>query len=356
MKCLDLAPRNAAALRHLAYVFYSRHEFAPAASYARKAIEIDPADAASYGVLGDALLEVGQYLEAQAAYSSMIELDQSLYSYSRLAGLKTVRGDTAGSRDDLKRALAAGKSLDQPAESIAWAEWQLASDHFATGNLVEAEGYYKQALNTYPNYYRALAGLAQVRAAQQRYDEAIELYGKAIAVLPMPEYLTALGDIHSIRGESQKAKQQYELVEYIGRLNALNQSLYNRELAYFYADHGIKAEEALELAHRELDYRKDIYAYDLLAWSLHKNNRNEEAADAIEKALRLGTRDAKLFFHAGLIYRALGAREKAAEFLSRALAVNPHFHPIFADSARRTLEQLEREVEQARGTSARKGG
>ena len=69
-KSLDIAPQNAGALRHLAYVFYSRHEFAPAAVYARKAVEMNPEDGDSYGVLGDALLEVGQYAEAQAAYSS----------------------------------------------------------------------------------------------------------------------------------------------------------------------------------------------------------------------------------------------------------------------------------------------
>ncbi|MGH7931018.1 MAG: tetratricopeptide repeat protein [Candidatus Binatia bacterium] len=354
-KSLAIMPQNGGALRHLAYVFYSRHEFALAAAYARKAVEINPADADSYGVLGDALLEVGQYAEAQAAYSTMIELDESLYSYSRLAGLKSMRGDAAGAINDLKRAMAAGKALTQPAESIAWAEWQLGSDYFAIGNLQEAENYYQQSLKTYPNYYRSLAGMAQVRAAQKRYDDAIELYRKAMAILPMPEYAAALGDIYSKIEQPEKTRQQYELVEYIGKLSDVRDGrerplLYNREMAYFYADHDIKVSAALDLARRELDYRKDVYAYDLLAWSLHKNNKNEEARDAIEKALRLGTKDAKLFYHAGMIYRALGAKEKAAEFLSRAIHTNPHFHPIFADSAGRTLKQLESEIQQARAT------
>jgi tetratricopeptide (TPR) repeat protein len=352
-KSLQIAPRNGAALRHLAYVFYSRHEFAPAAAHARKAVEINPADADSYGVLGDALLEVGQYAEAQSAYNAMIELDASLYSYSRLAGLKSMRGDSAGAINDLKRAIATGKALIQPAESIAWAEWQLGSEYLAIGKLAEAETYYQQSLKTYANYYRALAGMAHLRAAQNRYEDAIELYRRAMAIVPMPEYAAALGDLYSKIEQPAKSRQQYELVEYIAKLNNPGASrdrplLYDRELAYFYADHDIKLTEALELARRELDYRKDVYAYDLLAWSLHKNNKDEEAREAIEKALRLGTRDARLFYHAGMIYRALGAKEKAADFLSRAVRTNPRFHPIFADSAAQTLKQLKSEIEQAR--------
>ena len=54
-----------------------------------------------------------------------MQLEQSLYSYSRLAGLKSTRGDSAGAIADLERAAALGKAAKQPSEGIAWAEWQL---------------------------------------------------------------------------------------------------------------------------------------------------------------------------------------------------------------------------------------
>ena len=108
-------------MRHLAYVFYSRHEFEPAAVHARKAIEMDSTDGDSYGILGDALMETGEYREAEEAYGKMMQLEESLYSYSRRAGFKSVRGDSGGAMADLERAVAAGKAAKQPAESIAWA-------------------------------------------------------------------------------------------------------------------------------------------------------------------------------------------------------------------------------------------
>ena len=345
-KSLEINPNNAGAMRHLAYVFYSRHEFEPAAVHASKAIEMDSTDGDSYGILGDALMETGEYEKAENAYQKMMQLEESLYSYARRAGLKSVRGDSGGAMADLERAVAAGKTAKQPAESIAWAEWQLGNDHFTLGKLEKAEAFYHQSLATYPNYYRASAGMAQVRAAQKRYDDAIDLYRKAIAILPMPEYIAALGDVYSKIGKSDEARKQYELVEYIGKLNALNKALYNRELAYFYADHDIKLQQGLELAQRELDYRRDIYAYDVVAWNLFKNGKFEEAREAVSKALKLGTQDAKLHYHAGMIYQRLGEKEKAREHLSRALTINPHFHIFFADNATRALEELGNSEEQ----------
>src|SRR5215831_1710410 len=340
-KSLEIAPQNAGAKRHLAYVFYSRHEFEPAALYARKAIEIEAGDGDSYGILGDALLEVGKYDEARDTYQKMMQLEDSLYSRSRLAGLQSIHGDSTGSIAELEKAIAAGKATQQPAESVAWAQWQLGTDFLSLGDLAKAEAYYRQSLQSYPNYYRAQAGMAQVRGAQKRYDEAIDHYQKAIAVLPMPDYVAALGDLYGKIGKPAQARQQYELVEYIGRLNAINQVLYNRELAYFYADHDIKLQQGLELAQRELDYRRDIYAYDVVAWNLYKNGKFEEAREAVRQALKLSTQDAKLHYHAGMIYQRLGEKEKAKEHLHRALSINPYFHIFFSDTAKRTLVELE---------------
>ncbi len=340
-KSMAIAPGNAGAVRHLAFVHSSRHAFEQAVTRAARALELDPIDGDASGVLGDALLELGKYDEAEAAYTRMMKAKRDLASYSRRSGLKNLRGDADGSMADLGRAIDAGLADGQPRESIAWARWQLGADYFAVGDLTAAEARYLEALETYPGYYRALASLAQVRAAQQRHPEAVDLYRKALGVIPFPDYAAALGDLYAKLGRPAEAKQQYELVEYIGRVSALNRVLYNRELVYFYADHGIKPAEALELARREIEVRKDIYGHDALAWAIHANGKVADAVGPMMEALRLGTRDAKLFFHAGMIFYWLGDTDKATQYLERALATNPHFHVLQADLARATVKDLQ---------------
>ncbi len=179
-----------------------------------------------------------------------------------------------------------------------------------------------------------------MRVAQGRLDEAAELYGKALAVTPLPEYAVALGDLYTAMGRAADAKRLYDLVEYIGQLNAVNKVIYNRELAYFYADHEMKLDVALALARAEYEVRRDVYGHDVLAWTLYRSGRWQESLAPMEEALKLGTRDAKLFFHAGMIHRAAGNTVLAREYLARALATNPHFHVLHAAVAARALDEL----------------
>jgi tetratricopeptide (TPR) repeat protein len=339
-KSIDLGFDQAAAWRRLAYVALSRHQFEEARARAAQALARDPDDHDALGILGDAYLELGRYEEADQAYQRMMGLDASLGAYGRRSGLRALRGDTAGSIADLQRAVAVGQAAGAPRESVAWAQWQLGVELFNAGDLGRAEASQAAALATLPGYHRALGGLAQVRAAQGRGAEAMDLYRKALAALPAPEHAVALGDLLTSLGRQEEARKQYALVEQIARLSRANEALYNRELAYFYLDHDLKVEEALALARREIEVRRDVYGWDVLAWALLKNGRAQEAHDAMTEALRLGTRDPRLFFHAGMIHAKLGDAPRARDFLARALALNPHFHVLHASLAARTLEAL----------------
>jgi tetratricopeptide (TPR) repeat protein len=337
---LKLEPELGPARRHLAYVLYSLHDFAGAALESRRAIALDPRDSNSYGVLGDTQLETGQYDAAAKTYAQMTAISDDLYSYSRRSGLETIRSDNSAAVADLKRAVADGIRSGEPAEGIAWAQTRLAEDYFLLGELDEAAAQDQAALATYPGYYRALASLGQVRAAQGKLDEAASLYRGAIAVIPLPEYAAALSDVYAKMGRQQDALRQRELVEFIARLNAINCVLYNRVLVDYYADHDLEHQQAIDLAEREFRVRQDIYGHDALAWALYRGGKAAQALPHITAALRFQTTDARLYFHAGMIYLALGRNDRARASLARALAINPHFQPILDDVAAREYATL----------------
>jgi tetratricopeptide (TPR) repeat protein len=118
---------------------------------------------------------------------------------------------------------------------------------------------------------------------------------------------------------------------------------YHRAWSLFLLDHDRRIPEVLANVRKEIETRKDIYGYDLLAWALHKSGRDREARLAMNEARRLGTRDAMLFYHAGMIERSLGETQRARYFLREALSVNPRFHPTHPREIRAVLDSLDRE-------------
>ncbi len=73
----------------------------------------------------------------------------------------------------------------------------------------------------------------------------------------------------------------------------------------------------------------------------------------MENALRPGTRDALLFFHAGMIAGKLGQAGLAKERLQMALSINPQFHVMYAGVAAQHLKDLDKTA--ALATALRSG-
>jgi tetratricopeptide (TPR) repeat protein len=336
---LQLQPGSVAGLRTLAWVQTDKHEFREALATAERLHSQLPNDSLVYGLVGDAAVELGDYDRATEAFQKMLDLRPGQASYSRAAYLRELHGDLPGAAELMTLAVRSGNTSDP--EPLAWCLVQLGNMDFNQGRLNEAEAVYQSARAVFPQYYQALVALGRVRGAQQRYAEAITLYQQAAAIIPAPDMIAALGDLLALVGKADDAEKQYALVEYIEHVNETNQVAYNRQLALFYADHDRKLDEAITLAEAELDRRHDIYTYDTLAWVYYKNGRYADAWKAMEQALHLGTRDALLFFHAGMIAYGLGKRGQARDYLHQALMLNPHFHLIQSEVAKRMLTELE---------------
>jgi tetratricopeptide (TPR) repeat protein len=316
----------------LASLAVSRHRFAAALRLARAALERNPENATAHGALGDALLNLGRYRRAFAAFDRMAELSPSVASYSRVAHARELLGRPAAARAALRLAL----SLDAAVlEHRAAALVQLGHVNFGTGALERAARAYAKALAARPEHVHAQAGLARVAAARGDHRRAAALLGRVVARLPLPQYAIWHGDVLRAAGRTREARRAYALVRASQRLQRAGGVRTDLQAALFDLDHGRRVRSALAVARAEYARAPSIDAADTLAWALERNGRCREAVTYSRRALRLGTHDALKLFHRGMIERCVGNRSRASEWFARALAANPHFSLLWSPVARR---------------------
>ncbi|HYI16003.1 MAG TPA: tetratricopeptide repeat protein, partial [Thermomicrobiales bacterium] len=265
-----------------------------------------------------------------------------LASYTRVAYLRELHGDPEGAAEALLLALDTVPGWTEPG---GWTRVQLGNLYLNAGDLDAAEREYEQTLALLPGYAPATAGLGRIAAARGDIPVAIELLGDAAQRVPLPEYVIALGDVYAASGNRQAAGDQYALVQVMTQLQTANGVNSDLELALFAADHpefanGLNAEGVVEQARAALAVRPGIYGHDTLAWALYRAGDADTAWDEIQQALRLGTRDALLHYHAGMIANARGDTDAARTYLETALAINPHFSILHAAEARETLAAI----------------
>ena len=165
------------------------------------------------------------------------------------------------------------------------------------------------------------------------------MFEKASAILPLPEYVIALGEAHEAAGDLPAATRSYDLARAETSLFEAAGVDVDLELALFEADHGDPA-TAVRLAKQSYSTRQTVRTADALAWANHRAGREDEAARLIAEALRLGGRDPLFLHHAGMIALAGGDGVMARRQLSNALAIDPGFSPTGAAEARAALATL----------------
>ena len=337
---LKAYPDNLGAETLKALLLYTLHDFEGARSAAQGIVDRDARQLPALATVGDSQLEIGQYDAAGATFAALQKAQPGAAVTARLSRLASLRGQDADAAALAARAATEARAEGSEGTSLAFYDYLQGYLAFQAGKLDLAGTHYEAALADWPGSYLALDGLARVRAAQDRPDEAIKLYERAIAIVPQPEFLAGLGDLYQLAGDTRKAEQQYATVRAIAKLQAVQAQLFNRQLVLFDVNHGLDLPGALALAERELQARKDIYGWDAYAWALLANGRAVEADVAIRHALALGTHDALLGYHAGMIAHALHDDERARAMLSEALALNAGFDPLQSARARDVLATL----------------
>lgn len=334
---LRVDPESYDAQRLSVEIDMHKHEFRNAAEAARRLLETNAADTGMLGLLGDALMEMNQCEDAGQIYKRMASLGGNLFSYNRLAFHAFITGDMTAALSWMAEAVAAGSPAN---ENLAWVNCEMADLLFKAGRITDAVRAYDSAIQAFPGYHRAHAGLGAIQAARGQWNSASQSFKQAQAAVPFPQYAAALEQLYQKIGDSAASARERALVDAVDKLMAANGETTNRALVLIYADAGRNLPRALQLAQAEFELRSDVYSWDALSWALLKNNRVKEASEASSKALARHTPDPMLYFHAGMIASAAGDREQARALLQKALGANPTFDFRNAPIAQAELQRL----------------
>ena len=185
------------ALGNLALI---RHDFRGALTLGREARRRAPYAARPYGVVGDALVELGRYRAAFKTFDRMAALKPSIASYARIAYARELRGDRAGARSAMGLALDAAGGVPEP---TAWAHVELAKLDLGDGRVREARAHVDAALTVFPGYVLALEQRARVEAAEGRLAAAVATARRAVASVPLPQFVALLGDLLDREGRTR---------------------------------------------------------------------------------------------------------------------------------------------------------
>jgi pentatricopeptide repeat protein len=320
-------PRDPGALTAMGTLANARHNFAAALDFGERAHAAAPDLAKPYGVIVDALVELGRYEAAERALQRMVDLKPNLDSYARVSYFRELHGDVTGAIEAMRLAASAGGDAR---ENLAYVQTLLGNLELGRGNVAAARDAYGLALSRYPEYAPAQVGLARAAAARGDLAVAIRRYERVVERLPLPEYAVALAEAELAAGRRADAREDLALVEVQQRLQRRGGVNVDAEMAIVEADHG-RPERAVRLARAAWADAPGVRAADALGWALTRAGEPAQGLAYAQRALRLGSRDAMFLYHAGIAAR---------RHLARALETNPRFSPLHAPRAERALEGL----------------
>lgn len=339
-EALHRDPDHFFALATKASLLLTLHQFEEAQKLAEQARVRAPQTAFLYGVLCDALVELGDYAGAIKMCDAMLSLKPDLRAYARAAYLRELHGDLAGACQAMKLACDAGVFGQ---EDRAWVLHQLGKLYFIQGKLDTAAYLYRGILEERPNYAYALAGLAQVQAAHGQREQAIAALQQAYREIPDHGFLEQLALLYREQGDAAQAGEMIAMVLENFRQHEAQGWNVDLEFARFCLEHDLRREEALARARREYERRPaHLEVLATYAWALHLSGKTAEALPLMEQALRLRTPRPEFQFRAGVMAARLGQNEKAKRHFESALALPTGLASKDRQFAQQQLAELQR--------------
>ncbi|HEX4779242.1 MAG TPA: tetratricopeptide repeat protein [Usitatibacter sp.] len=197
-------PRDGRALELAAAIALMQGNGGLALDRAQGAVACRPSSATAYQTRGQVLRSQGRAEEAERDFLKATQIDGGFAdAHASLGALRVVRGDFAGARPHLERAVAS-----QPRA----AEWRynLAICDVAQERLEAAHSQLRQALQARPGWPEALAALGAVLVRLERGPEALAALKAALALDPsMPQAWNNAGVALLAQGRAREAAESF---------------------------------------------------------------------------------------------------------------------------------------------------
>lgn len=190
--------------------------------------------------------------------------------------------------------------------------------------LPEALDYFRAVLQMKPDYLPALKMALTVFIKQKEWDEAFRMAGRALALQPDDPYL--LSQTARVYREKGNPREALALLEKIVQKGEDNEFV-RKQILELKAQLAGKSEKEItrEMASvlKQAEQRNRPEVWQIQAENLRREGRLAEAAEAYQQLLRLEPENEFALRQLAYIYKKLGDREKAAEYLTQLFLKNP---------------------------------
>jgi tetratricopeptide (TPR) repeat protein len=247
--------------------------------------------------------------EARDYYSRVLSAEYLLH----IARWEVSGGDMEGARASLDRVVPL--AYDDAITNV-----EASRLYFEAGDAARAEELLHTALEAEPDYFYAHFALANVHSMNERYDEAIVEYEKALKGNPNPGAVHVnLGNTYRSIGDYERSLDHYSkalaLDEGSGTANlgmgATLEAMGRYDEALAYLDRAVGAEGG---------YAPALHAQAALLMRL---GRNDDAGEVLAAGLRANPADPLLLSDMGLCNLRAGDLDSAIHHLERALEISP---------------------------------
>lgn len=188
------------------------------------------------------------------------------------------------------------------------------------GEHEDAVDILNRALKINPNDLTALGAIGYSLNQLNKVDDALKYLDKALNIDPNNlQVISIKALIHENRKEYEISDSLYLKALKIDSTNVL---ILNN-LAYSFAERGIKLNEALKMSKKSIDTEPNNASYlDTYGWINYKLGNYKIAKEYLEKAVEIEPENSTLIDHLGDVYFKLGNRKKSLDFWKKAFKLD----------------------------------